>query len=131
MSCYKRQLRIRDNYTDFRWNSKTVTKAPYWWNNDDSKNEGQVLFREIENPKNDYSLFVEIIMYHYAGRRVRLLEEYRPTYGFIETDNSYTPELMVLPVGKFPNTVSLQVSPELDIHTVSGFIAQIKKQLHL
>ena len=46
MSCYRRQLRIRDKSSDMRWNSKTVRAIPMQWS--DSESDHQILYRELD-----------------------------------------------------------------------------------
>ena len=46
MSCYRRQLRIRDKSSDMRWNSKTVKAIPIQWS--DFESDHQILYRELD-----------------------------------------------------------------------------------
>lgn len=136
MSCYKRQLRIRDKMSDMRWNSKTVRAIPYLWA--DSESDHQVLYRELDgNDVRRCQHFAEITMYHFLGRRMKLFESRPFNYGHlyevpdIEAATRHVHSILSLPVGEFPRTVTIQVPEETDISTIQRFAEHVKKMLHL
>lgn len=134
MSCYKRQLRIRDKSSDMRWNSRTVKAVPYLWS--DSEADHQVLYRELDgNDVRNCQHFAEITMYHFLGRRMKLFESRPFNYGHLyaipSTSEGYVSEILSFPVGEFPRTVTLQVPAETDISTIQRFAENIKRMLHL
>ena len=135
MSCYRRQLRIRDRYADLRWYSKTVCAIPYLW--DDSQSDHQVLYRAFENDDIRAGYYVDIVMNHFLGRRMKLFESRPFNYGHLysspsgfdqETDIS---SILSFPIGEYPNSVTVQVPAETDISTIQEFVGSIKKMLHL
>lgn len=132
MSCYRRQLRIRDKSSDMRWNSKTVRAIPIQWS--ESESDHQVLYRELDkgNAMNCQH-FAEIIMYHFLGRRMKLFEGRPFNYGHIYgvPDVEHVNELLSLPVGTYPNIVTIQVPAETDLGVIHEFANNIKKMLHL
>jgi len=129
MSCYRRQLRIRDKYHDFRWNSKTMRSVPLPWTEDDS--DHQAIFREWDEIRNDrrVNVFVEIYMYHFLGRRMKLFESRPFNYGRLK--QGIGGEIMSSAIGKYPNNVTIQWSPTDDITRVSQWAEHLKKILHL
>lgn len=132
MSCYRRQLRIRDKSSDMRWNSKTVRAIPMQWS--DSESDHQVLYREVDgNDVRRCQHFAEITMYHFLRRRAKLFESRPFNYGHVYeiSDVAHVNELLSLPVGTYPNIVTIQVPAETDISTVHEFANNIKKMLHL
>lgn len=132
MSCYKRQLRIRDKSSDMRWNGKTVRAIPMQWS--DSESDHQVLYRELDgNDVRNCQHFAEITMYHFLGRRMKLFESRPFNYGYVYEvpDVEHVNELLSLPVGTYPNIVTIQVPAETDISTIQEFANNIKKMLHL
>ena len=132
MSCYRRQLRIRDKSSDMRWNSKTVRAISMQWS--DSESDHQVLYRELDgNDVRRCPHFAEITMYHFLGRRMKLFESRPFNYGHIYSvpDTGRVNELLSLPVGTYPNIVTIQVPAETDISTIQEFANNIKKMLHL
>ena len=132
MSCYKRQLRIRDKSSDMRWNGKTVRAIPMQWS--DSESDHQVLYREFDGSDvRNCQHFAEITMYHFLGRRMKLFESRPFNYGHVYEvpDGVHVNELLSLPVGTYPNIVTIQVPAETDISTIHEFANNIKKMLHL
>ena len=132
MSCYKRQLRIRDKMSDMRWNGKTVRAIPMQWS--DSESDHQVLYRELDgNDVRNCQHFAEITMYHFLGRRMKLFEGRPFNYGHVYEVSSIgrVNDLLSLPVGTYPNIVTIQVPAETDISTIQEFANNIKKMLHL
>ena len=132
MSCYRRQLRIRDKSSDMRWNSKTVRAIPMQWS--DSESDHQVLYLEIDGDDvRRCQHFAEITMYHFLGRRMKLFEGRPFNYGYVYEvpDVEHINELLSLPVGTYPNIVTIQVPAETDIGIIQEFANNIKKMLHL
>ena len=132
MSCYRRQLRIRDKSSDMRWNNKTVRAIPMQWS--DSESDHQVLYRELDGSDvRRCQHFAEITMYHFLGRRMKLFEGRPFNYGHVYEvpDVEHVNELLSLPVGTYPNIVTIQVPAETDISTIHEFANNIKKMLHL
>ena len=132
MSCYRRQLRIRDKSSDMRWNSKTVRAIPMQWS--DSESDHQVLYLEIDGDDvRRCQHFAEITMYHFLGRRMKLFESRPFNYGHVYevSDVGHVNELLSLPVGTYPNIVTIQVPAETDISTIQEFANNIEKMLHL
>jgi len=131
MSCYRRQLRIRDRYADLRWYSKTVRAIPYLW--DDSQSDHQILYRAFENDNFRADYYIDIVMNHFLGRRMKLFESRPFNYGHIyeAPDIGHVNELLSFPVGEYPNSVTVQVPAETDISTIQEFVGSIKKMLHL
>ena len=130
MSCYRRQLRIRDKSSDMRWNSKTVRAIPMQWS--DSESDHQVLYRELdESDVRRCQHFAEITMYHFLGRRMKLFE-CRP-FNYEVPDVERVDGILSFPVGTYPNTVTIQVpaGTEADLGTIQDFVNSVKKMLHL
>lgn len=115
-----------------RWNSKTVRAIPMQWS--DSESDHQILYREFDgSDTRRCQHFVEITMYHFLGRRMKLFESRPFNYGHVYevADAMHIHELLSLPVGTYPNIVTIQVPAETDISTVHEFANNIKKMLHL
>ena len=132
MSCYKRQLRIRDKSSDMRWNSKTVRAIPIQWS--DSESDHQILYRELDgNDVRNCQHFAEITMYHFLRRRMKLFESRPFNYGHVYEvpDVGHVNGILSLPVGTYPNIVTIQVPAETDIGIIQEFARNIKKMLHL
>ena len=129
-------MRIRDKETDFRWNSKVLAKQPLYWSADNDSDH-QILFQEIDGNNTRYAdVFVFITMYHFLGRRMKLFESRPFNYGRLYSEitphtHTYVPQIMSIPVGEFPKTVTLQFSPEDDISQIQRFAEHVKKLLHL
>lgn len=134
MSCYRRQLRIRDKSSDMRWNSKTVRAIPIQWS--DSGSDHQILYRELDrNDTRNCQHFAEITMYHFLGRRMKLFECRPFNYGYIYEvpDVERANGILSFPVGTYPNIVTIQVpaGTETDFRTIQEFVNSVKKMLHL
>lgn len=132
MSCYRRQLRIRDKSSDMRWNSKTVRAISVQWL--DSESDHQILYRELDgNDVRRCQHFAEITMYHFLGRRMKLFEGRFFNVGHVYevSDTGRVNELLSLPVGTYPNIVTIQVPAATDISTIQEFANNVKKMLHL
>ena len=131
MSCYRRQLRIRDRYADLRWYSKTVRAIPYLW--DDSQSDHQILYRAFENDNVRADYYIDIVMNHFLRRRMKLFESRPFNYGHIyeAPDIEHVSEILSFPVGAYPNSVTVQVPAETDLSTIHEFVGSIKKMLHL
>ena len=132
MSCYRRQLRIRDKSSDMRWNSKTVRAIPMQWS--DSESDHQVLYLEIDGDDvRRCQHFAEITMYHFLGRRMKLFEGRFFNVGHVYevSDTGRVNDLLSLPVGTYPNIVTIQVPAGTDIGIIQEFANNIKKMLHL
>lgn len=136
MSCYRRQLRIRDRYADLKWYSKTVRAIPYLW--DDSQSDHQILYRAFENDDFRASYYIDIVMKHFLGRRMKLFESRPFNYGYLyevpnieDATHTHMHGILSLPVGEFPRTVTIQVPEETDISTIHQFAEHVKKMLHL
>lgn len=115
-----------------RWNGKTVRAIPMQWS--DSESDHQVLYRELDgNDVRNCQHFAEITMYHFLGRRMKLFESRPFNYGYVYEvpDVEHVNELLSLPVGTYPNIVTIQVPAETDISTIQEFANNIKKMLHL
>ena len=115
-----------------RWNSKTVRAISVQWL--DSESDHQILYRELDgNDVRCCQHFAEITMYHFLGRRMKLFESRPFNYGHIYSvpDVGRVNELLSIPVGTYPNIVTIQVPAETDISTIQEFANNIKKMLHL
>ena len=115
-----------------RWNSKTVRAIPMQWS--DSESDHQVLYLEIDGDDvRRCQHFAEITMYHFLGRRMKLFESRPFNYGHVYevSDVGHVNELLSIPVGTYPNIVTIQVPAETDISTIHEFANNIKKMLHL
>lgn len=129
MSCYRRQLRIRDKSSDMRWNSKTVRAISVQWL--DSESDHQVLYRELDGSDvRRCQHFAEITMYHFLGRRMKVFEGRPFNYGYIY-EVPTVGRVNEFPAGTYPNIVTIQVPAETDISTIQEFANNIKKMLHL
>ena len=114
------------------WNSKTVRAIPMQWS--DSESDPQVLYLEFDgSDARSCQHFAEITMYHFLGRRMKLFEGRPFNYGYVYEvpDVKHVNELLSLPVGTYPNIVTIQVPAETDISTIHEFANNIKKMLHL
>lgn len=115
-----------------RWNSKTVRAIPMQWS--DSESDHQVLYREFDgNGTRRCQHFAEITMYHFLGRRMKVFEGRPFNYGYVcEVPGvEHVNGILSLPVGTYPNIVTIQVPAETDISTIHEFANNIKKMLHL
>ena len=115
-----------------RWNSKTVRAIPIQWS--ESESDHQVLYRELDgSDARRCQHFAEITMYHFLGRRMKLFESRPFNYGHIYgvPDVGHVNELLSLPVGTYPNIVTIQVPAETDLGVIQEFANNIKKMLHL